>query len=69
MKKTFFLSQSSIALKFVCPVCSSSYIGKTDRTLFFKKEEHAYPNKSKNDQSVSMSTCLLAVTIIIQMTY
>ena len=35
-------------------------MGKTDRTLFERTEEHAYPSKKKNDQSAifdHLSTC------------
>ena len=58
--KTTLLSQSSLVYKFTCPGCSSSYVGKTDRTLFERTEEHAYPSKKKNDQSAifeHLSTC------------
>ena len=58
--KTPLLSQSSLVYKFTCPGCSSSYVGKTDRTLFERTEEHAYPSKKKNDQSAifeHLSTC------------
>ena len=49
--KTSTLSQSSIVYKFSYPGCTSSYIGKTDRTLFKKTEEHGYSNPNENDQS------------------
>ena len=42
------------------PGCSSSYAGKTERTLFDRTEEHTYPSKMKNDQSAifeHLSTC------------
>ena len=58
--KTPLMSQSSLVYKFTCPGCSSSYVGKTDRTLFERTEEHAYPSKKKNDQSAifeHLSTC------------
>ena len=58
--ETPLLSQSSLVYKFTCPGCSSSYVGKTDRTLFERTEEHAYPSKKKNDQSAifeHLSTC------------
>ena len=58
--KTPLLSQSSLVYKFTCPGCSSSYVGKTERTLFERTEEHAYPSKKKNDQSAifeHLSTC------------
>ena len=50
-EKTPLLSQSSLVYKFTCPGCSSSYVGKTERTLFKRTEEHTYPSKKKNDQS------------------
>ena len=37
--KTSLLSQSSVVYKFVCSGCSSSYIGKTERTLWERAEE------------------------------
>ena len=58
--KTPALSQSSIVYKFNCPGCNSAYIGKTDRTLFERTEEHAYNNPNKNDRSAiyeHISTC------------
>ena len=58
--KTPLLSQSSLVYKFTCPGCSSSYVGKTQRTLFERIEEHAYPSKKKNDPSAifeHLSTC------------
>ena len=58
--KTPLLSQSSLVYKFTCPGCSSSYVGKTERTLFERTEERAYPSKKKNDQSKifeHLSTC------------
>ena len=39
------LSQSSLVYKFTRPGCSCNYIGKTERTLHKRTEEHAYPNK------------------------
>ena len=47
--KTPLLSQSSY--KFTCHGRSSSYVGKKERTLFERTEEHAYTSKKKNDQS------------------
>ena len=58
--KTPSMSQSSVVYKFTCPGCSCSYIGKTERTLSERMEEHAYPNKKSNDQSLifeHLSTC------------
>ena len=43
------------------PGCSSSYAGKTEKTLFEGTEEHTYPSKMKNDQSAifeHLSTCI-----------
>ena len=47
--KTPFLSQWSVIYKFVCPGCTSCYIGKTDRTLHERTKEHAYAKCSKNE--------------------
>ena len=44
------LSQSSVVYKFVCPGCSSSYIGKTEHTLWERTEEHAYKNNNQKEQ-------------------
>ena len=49
--KTPSLSQSSVVHKFTCPACSCSYIGKTERSLHERTEEHAYPNKKRSKQS------------------
>ena len=55
------LSQSSVGYKFTCPGCSCSCIGKTERTLHERTEEHhVYPNKKSNEQSAiyeHLSTC------------
>ena len=58
--KTPLLSQSSLVYKFTWPGSSSSYVGKTEITLFEQTEKHAYPSKKKNDQSAifeHLSTC------------
>ena len=34
------LSKSNVVYQFSCPGCESSYIGKTDRTLFERTKEH-----------------------------
>ena len=49
--KISLLSQSSVVYKFVCPDCSSSYIGKTECTLWERTEEHAYKNNNQKEQS------------------
>ena len=38
--------QSSIVYKFSCPGCSKSYIGKTDKCLYTRLNEHATIDKS-----------------------
>ena len=45
------LSQSLVVYKFVCPGCSSPYIGKSGRTLWERTEEHAYKNNNQKEQS------------------
>ena len=50
--KISLLSQSSVVYKFVYPGCSSSYIGKTECTLWEKTEEHAYKNNNQKEQNV-----------------
>ena len=49
--KISLLSQSSVVYKFVCPGCSSSYIGKTERTLWERTEEHAHKSNDQKEQS------------------
>ena len=49
--KILLLSQSSVVYKFVCPGCSSSFIEKTDRTLWERTEEHAHKNNNLKEQS------------------
>ena len=39
--KTPPLSQSNVVYEFTCPGCNSSYIGKTNRTLLVRTQEHA----------------------------
>ena len=39
--------KSSIVYKFVCPGCNASYIGKTDRCLYTRVNEHAKSDKSE----------------------
>ena len=38
--KLNMLSRSNVVYQFSCPGCASSYIGKTDRTLFERTKEH-----------------------------
>ena len=49
--KTPSLSQSSVVYKFTWPGQSCNYIGKTERTLHERTEEHTYPEKKSNEQS------------------
>ena len=49
--KISFLSQLAIVYKFICLGCSSSYIGKTERTLWERVEEHAYKNNNQKEQT------------------
>ena len=43
--KTPPLSKSNVVYKFSCPGCNSSYVGKTNRNLFVRTQEHALSNK------------------------
>ena len=43
--KTPQLSQSNVIYEFICPGCNSSYIGKTNRTLLVRTQEHALTDK------------------------
>ena len=43
--KTPQLSHSNVVYEFICPGCNSSYIGKTNRTLFVRTQEHALTDK------------------------
>ena len=45
------LSPSSVVYMFVCPCCSSSCIGKTERTLWERTEGHAYKNNNQKEQN------------------
>ena len=47
--KISLLSQSSVVYKFVCPGCSSSYIGKRESTLWGRTEEHAFKNNNQKE--------------------
>ena len=49
--KISVLSQSSVVYRFVCLSCSSSYIGKNERTWWERTEEHAYKNNNQKEQS------------------
>ena len=54
------VSQSSVVYMFACPGCSCNYIGKTERTLHERADEHAYSNKKSNKQNAiyeHLSTC------------
>ena len=54
------VSQSSVVYMFACPGCSCNYIGKTERTLHERTDEHAYSNKKSNKQNAiyeHLSTC------------
>ena len=58
--RTPSLSQSFVVYKFTCPGCSCNNIGKTERTLHERTEEHLSPNKKSNKQSAiyeHLSTC------------
>ena len=39
------LSRSNVVYEFTCPGCNSSYIGKTNRTLLVRTQEHALTDK------------------------
>ena len=43
--KTPPLSRSNVVYEFTCPGCNSSYIGKTNRTLLVRTQEHALTDK------------------------
>ena len=66
--KTSSLSQSSVVYQFTCPGCSCNYIGKTERNLHERTEEHAYCNKKSNEQSAiyeHLSTCSRVAIVLI----
>ena len=44
--KTPMLNQSFVVYEFKCPGCDANYIGKTERTLFERSEEHAWKDKN-----------------------
>ena len=66
--KISLLSQSSVVYKFVCPGCSSSYIGKRGCTLWERTEEHAYKNKNQKEQSAIYEHLLTIMLKIIPST-
>ena len=43
--KTQQLRQSNVVYEFMCPCCNSSFIRKTNRTLFIHTQEHALTDK------------------------
>ena len=43
--KTPPLCKSDVVYEFTCPGCNCSYIGKTNRTLFTRTQEHALTDK------------------------
>ena len=47
------LSKSNVVYQFSCPGCESSYIGKTDRTLFERTKEHVTRANVKNQFSIN----------------
>ena len=49
--KISLLSQSSVVYKLFCPGWSSSYIEKTEHTLWKRTEEKAYKNNNQKEQS------------------
>ena len=44
-EKTPFLSKSHLVYEYKCPGCASTYIGKTETTLFRRTREHAWTQK------------------------
>ena len=40
------LCRSFVVYKFTCPGCSDSYVGKTERTLFERTQEHGWSDKN-----------------------
>ena len=40
-----FLSKSKLVYEYQCPGCASTYIGKTESTLFRRTREHAWSQK------------------------
>ena len=50
------LSNSGVIYKYACPGCNSSYIGKTENTLFNRTKEHGW---SQKDSAISkhFGTC------------
>ena len=50
--KISLLRQWSVVYKFACPGCSSSYIGKTECTLWERTEEHAYKSNNQEQSAI-----------------
>ena len=42
---TPFLNRSNVVYEITCPGCGDKYVGKTDRTLFERTEEHGWDQK------------------------
>ena len=55
--KTPLLSDSNVIYQFSCPACCSSYIGKTESTLFNRTREHAWTDQ-KSAINKHFNTCL-----------
>ena len=51
MKQLNYLVLPTQKIKFICLGCSSSYFGKTERTLWERAEEHAYKNNNQKEQT------------------
>ena len=60
--KTQPLSQSNVVYEFTCPGCHSSYIGKTNRTLLVRTQEHA---RSRTDKYKHVLLASIKNTIIL----
>ena len=54
--KTPLLSDSNVIYQFSCPACCSSYIGKTESTLFNRTREHAWTDQ-KSAINKHFNTC------------
>ena len=63
---TSSLSHLSVVYKFTCPGCSCNYIGKTERTLNERTEEHAMRTLTRRatNKVQFMNICQLAPIIV-----
>ena len=58
---------SSAVYKFTCPSCQASYIGKTDRCLYTRINEHTYCNKSEIYKHINSCEHILHIQYLLNL--